>query len=82
MKNIDDEINKLLQIKAEISYLAHMREKYPDFVFMSQISYMQLPSMVRESDLTFYIIPLATLGYIEEDKVFVTELGDIKVIKG
>ena len=80
MKKIDEEIQALLQIRAELHYINHLRTKHPDYVFVSAITYLQLSDYVRESELTFYILPMRTLDYLQEDEIIVKESGEIIVI--
>lgn len=81
MRNIDNEIQKLIQIRAEVNYIQHLRAKYTDYVFVSHITYMQLPPNVINSGLTFYIVPMSTLEYLQEDRVYLDEFGEVVVIK-
>lgn len=83
VKDINEELNKLLSIKEELIHINNIMMECKDMIFIFKHTYDTLPEQVLDRSLVFYIIPYEVSGYIEEDiillennKIFVLRNGN------
>lgn len=82
-KDINEEVNKLLELQKDIEHIKNLQSEFNHFVYMSQEKYDNLPEQLKMNDLMFYLFPTEIFEYIDEDivllennKIFVIRNGE------
>ena len=66
MKDIDQEIEKLLQLKAELDKINELKKSVPNLQVVSQLMYDHLSSKnLIKSDVEYYIASIEIKDYLE-----------------